>query len=109
MVAAVDSYLRDRDVILRELQSHLLQAQDRMVSLANLRHRDVQFEVGDYVYLKLQPYRQSTVAFRANLTLAPRFYGPYSIVERVGPVAYMLALPPNSCIHNVFHVSLLRK
>lgn len=57
-VASVDTYLRDRDVILRDLRAHLLQARDRMVSLANLHRRDVQFEVGDYVYLKLQPYRQ---------------------------------------------------
>lgn len=84
----------------------MLQSHDKMVNLSNSQRRDVNFDVGDYVYLKIQPYRQMTIAFWATLKLAPRFYGLFPIVERVGLVAYRLALPPASCIHNVFHVSL---
>ncbi|KAH9770903.1 Integrase catalytic domain-containing protein [Citrus sinensis] len=108
-VQAVDEYLRDRDTILRELRHNLSLARQRMKSHTDLKRWEVSFEVGDYVYLKLQPYRQTSVAFRASMKLAPRFFGPYYIIGKVGTVAYRLALPPSSQIHNVFHVSMLRK
>ncbi|KAK9189481.1 hypothetical protein WN943_018078 [Citrus x changshan-huyou] len=108
-VQAVDEYLRDRDTILRELRHNLSLARQRMKSQADLKRQEVSFKVGDYVYLKLQPYRQTSVAFRASMKLAPRFFGPYQIIGKVGTVAYRLALPPGSQIHNVFHVSMLRK
>ncbi|KAJ8751836.1 hypothetical protein K2173_026032 [Erythroxylum novogranatense] len=108
-VEAVDSFLRERDDMLKELKITLKQARDRMKSLADQHRRDVEFEVGDYVYLKLQPYRQSSVAFRASMKLSPRFYGPFRIIARIGSVAYRLELPSGTRIHNVFHVSRLRK
>jgi hypothetical protein len=67
------------------------------------------FEVGDLVFLRLQPYRQSSLKKSWAEKLKPRFYGPYRIVCRVGEVSYELELTEGSKIHNVFHVSCLKK
>lgn len=66
------------------------------------------FGVGEAVLLRLQPYRQKSLAKRTNEKLSARYFGPYTIVRKVGPVAYELQLPPSAKIHPIFHVSLLR-
>ncbi|XP_019230358.1 PREDICTED: uncharacterized protein LOC109211290 [Nicotiana attenuata] len=74
------------------------------------KHRtDRELQEGDLVYLKLQPYHQSSVAVRRNLKLSARHYGPYKIIQKVGSVANCLDLPPGSQIHLVFHVSQLKR
>ncbi|KAF9663416.1 hypothetical protein SADUNF_Sadunf17G0047600 [Salix dunnii] len=108
-IQAVDENLRGHDAILKELLHNLLLAQNRMKCQADKHQRDVSFDVGYHVYLKLEPYRQSSVAFRASMKLAPRIFGPYQIVKKVDQVAYQLLLPPGSLIHDVFHISVLRK
>ncbi|EXC06937.1 hypothetical protein L484_007617 [Morus notabilis] len=59
--------------------------------------------------LKLCPYHQVSLARRRNEKLSPRFYGPFAITARVGPVAYHLCLPKEAAIHPVFHISQLRR
>ena len=67
------------------------------------------FEVGDHVFLKISP-RRGLMRFGKSGKLSPRFIGPFEILERIGEVAYRLALPPQlSGVHDVFHVSMLRK
>jgi hypothetical protein len=67
-----------------------------------------EFKVGEHVYLKVKPQR-SSLKLGTCAKLAPRYCGPFEILERMGPVAYKLALPTNIKTHNVFHVSLLKK
>ena len=74
-----------------------------------MRRRPFEFEVGDHVFLKVMPKR-GVVRFGKRGKLSPRFNGPFEIIERVGTVAYRLASPPSmSSVHEVFHVSMLRK
>jgi hypothetical protein len=91
------------------IRRRLLEAQSRQKSYADNRRRELRFEEGDFVYLKVSPMR-GVRRFQMKGKLAPRFVGPYPIISRIGPVAYRLELPESmSDIHNVFHVSQLRK
>jgi hypothetical protein len=74
------------------------------------QHRsEREFAVGDWVFLKLQPYVQTSLAPRANQKLAFKYFGPFKVLDIVGKVAYKLQLPDSSSIHPVFHVSQLKQ
>ena len=91
------------------IRKRLLTAQSIQKNFANRRRRPLEFEVGDHVFLKVMPKR-GVVRFGKRVKLAPRYIGPFEVLERVGIVAYRLALPPSlSSVHEVFHVSMLRK
>ena len=74
-----------------------------------MRHRPLEFEVGDHVFLKVMPKR-GVIRFGKRGKLSPKFIGPFEILERIGTVAYRLALPPSMTgVHEVFQVSMLLK
>jgi hypothetical protein len=80
-----------------------------MKAQADKHHTKREFNEGDSVFLKLQPYIQTSVASRTNQKLSFRFFGPFKILQRVGKVAYRLDLPDDSRIHPIVHVSQLKK
>ena len=101
--------IKEAEEHVAKVRENLKAAQSRQKSYADTRRRNLEFETGDHVYLKVSPIR-GTRRFRIRGKLAPRYIGPYKILSRIGAVAYRLALPEEMAdIHNVFHVSQLKK
>ena len=101
--------IRDTSEKVSLIRQRLLTAQSRQKSYADVRRRPLQFEVGDHVFLKVIPKR-GVVRFGKRDKLSLTFIGPFEILERVGTIEYRLALPPSmSGVHEVFHVSMLRR
>ena len=101
--------IRDTSEKVSLIRQRFLTAQSRQKSYADVRRRPLEFEAGDHVFLKVMPKR-GVVRFGKRGKLSPRFIGSFEILERIDTVAYRLALPPSmSGVHEVFHVSMLRK
>lgn len=77
--------------MLKVLKDHLYTTQERMKKLADRKRREVEFAVGDLVYLKLHPYQQSFVVSQRNEKLSPNFFGPYRVEAHVGTLTYGLS------------------
>jgi hypothetical protein len=107
-VATLDETLANHYRILSILKMNLTKAQQRMISQANSHRQDKVFQVGDWVWLRLQPYRQVSIRHQRFSKFAKRYQGPFQVIKRIGPVAYELQLPVEARIHPVFHVSKLK-
>ena len=93
----------------RIIKERLKTTQSWQKSYVDIRRRDLKFQVGDQVFVKISPSR-GIMRFGKRGKLSPRYVGPFKIVTRVGEVAYRVALPDHmAAVHNVFHVSMLRK
>jgi len=94
---------------IRMIRKRMKAAQSRQKAYADRRRRPLEFAAGDKVFLKVSPIKGMVRGGKRN-KLDPRYIGPFEILERIGPLAYRLALPPEiEKIHDVFHVSQLRK
>jgi hypothetical protein len=101
--------LKDAEKKVRMIRDNLKIAQFRQKSYVDTQRRELTFEVGDYVYLKVSPMR-SVKRFNMKGKLTPRYIEPFKIVERRGEVAYQLEIPESLAgVHDVFHVSQLKK
>ncbi|GJX25981.1 retrotransposable element Tf2 [Tanacetum coccineum] len=108
-VEAMDRTLVERNQAIQLLQFYLKRAQDKMKSMADKHRSEREFVEGDWVYLKLQPYRQVTVRQSVQHKHSPKYCGSFQVVKQVGLVAYKLKFPSNAQVHSVFHVSRLKK
>jgi hypothetical protein len=91
------------------IQANLKAAQSRQKSYADQRRKPLQFQVGDFVYLRVSPTK-GVQRFGIKGKLAPQYVGPFEMLEVCGPVAYRIHLPSQlTAIHDVFHISQLKK
>ena len=91
------------------IRERLKVATDRQKSYADMKRKDIRYEIGEKVFLKVSPWKK-VMRFGEKGKLSSRFIGPYEVIEKVGPVAYRLALPPDlEKIHDMFHASMLRR
>ncbi|GKF71279.1 hypothetical protein Tco_0207393, partial [Tanacetum coccineum] len=92
-----------------QIKDRLKAARDRQKSYADKRRKPLEFSIGDYVLLKVSPWK-GVVRFGKKGKLSHRFVRPFEIIEKVGPVAYRLDLPEElNVVHDTFHVSKLKK
>ena len=91
--ATVDSLLQDRDVFITDVREHLLQAQEYAKRNYDAQHRPLEFHVNDWVWLRLLHRHTRSLVLGTGGKLAPKYAGPFQIIERIGQVAYRLKLP----------------
>jgi hypothetical protein len=106
---AATEFLQQKQTMISRLRHNLIQAQERMKKFADNKRTERKFEVGDMVYLRLQPFRHNAFNLHQSLKLTTKYYGPFRVLEKVGDVTYKIQLPSTADIHPIFHVSQLKK
>jgi hypothetical protein len=101
--------VEEAEATVRRIQDNLKAVKSRQETYANKRHRPLEFDVGDHIYLRVSPMK-GVKRFGVKGKLAPRYIGPFPILEKCGTMAYKLDLPPSLVgVHDIFHVSQLKK
>ena len=109
-VQAVEDRIQHQQEVIHILKDNLVTSQNMMKQQANQHHSERSFEEGDWVFLRLQPYKHMSLKqLNKDNKLAPKYYGPYKMLQKIGSMAYKLKLPATSRVHLVFHVSYLKK
>ncbi|XP_021766248.1 uncharacterized protein LOC110730736 [Chenopodium quinoa] len=104
----VDRSMQKREEVIKLLRENLTKAQHRMKLQADKKRSERSFMVNDWVWLKLQNYRQQSVQYKGCNKLASRYFDSFQVTDVIGKVVYRLKLPSSARIHNVFHVSQLK-
>ena len=109
-VHVVEHHIEHQQQVLQLLKDNLVLAQNRMKQQADQHRSERSFDIGDWVFLRLQPYKQMSLKkSKKDNKLSPKYYGPYKVLQKIGTMAYKLELPTTSQVHLVFHVSCLKK
>ena len=104
-VQAVEDHIEHQQQVLQLLKDNLVLAQNRMKQQANQHCSERIFDVGDWVFLWLQLYKQMSLKqAKKDNKLSPKYYGPYKVFQNIGTMAYKLELPAASRVHPIFHV-----
>jgi hypothetical protein len=106
---AVDAQLREWDEFLMEVRERLEQAQQYYKHCYDHKHWASEFAAGDWVWLRLLHWPMVSLDIRGRSKLGPKYFGTFQVTTRVGEVAYKLKLPKVTQLHDVFHVSVLKK
>ena len=109
-VQEVEHHIEHQQQVLQLLKDNLMLAQNRMKEQADQYRSERSFDVGDWVFLQLKPYKQMSLKqAKKDNKLSPNYYGPYKVLQNIGTMPYKLELPAASRVHLVFHVSCLKK
>ena len=110
VVQAVEEHIENQQQVLQLLKDNLTMAQNRMKQQVDQHRSERSFEVEDWVFLRLQPYKHMSLKqSKKDNKLSPKYYGPYKVLQKIGTMAYKLELLASSRVHSVFHVACLKK
>ena len=108
-VQAMEHHIEHQQKVLQLLKDNLTWAQNRMKQQADQHRSEIIFDVGEWVFLQLQPYKQLPLKqAKKDNKLSPNYYGSYKVLQKIGAMAYKLELPAASRVHLVFHILCLK-
>ena len=106
----MEDHIENQQQVLQLLKENLTMTHNCMKQQANQHRSERSFQVGDWVFLRLQPYKQMSLnQAKKDNKLSPKYYGPYKVLQKIGTMAYKLELPASSRVQPVFPVSCLKK